>query len=224
MSDHVHQFGFLERKPIRENGIPSKARRWTKYYAGINQNHLVFYYSKKDLDRGRSPALRFALDTAEVRLEDHARRGEVISFGNDRDRMLLQAPLADLEDWLVALLPADKSLAARRAAASPKETVKSRLNRWLGNRARKQDLMERGILQEPVFGGSLAATVEHEHDIASLPGIPEIVVKCITRIDRSLTEQGIYRVSGHSSDVQAMVAQANKDVTLAMVEDLNDVH
>ena len=74
--------------------------------------------------------------------------------------------------------------------------------------------------------------MELEEATASVPNVPIILVKvchqsflhptspvlkqclsqCIARIEANITEQGVYRVSGNASDVQACVVAANKGV------------
>eukprot|EP00730_Choanoeca_flexa_P012744 TRINITY_DN4574_c0_g1_i2.p1 TRINITY_DN4574_c0_g1~~TRINITY_DN4574_c0_g1_i2.p1 ORF type:complete len:842 (+),score=198.20 TRINITY_DN4574_c0_g1_i2:126-2651(+) len=223
----VLHFGLLERKPVREGGKEARSRRWTKFFGVVNQGHLELFYSKKDYDKGKKPAQTYPIAAMEVTTEAHAKRKEVILFGNDIEKMLLSCPEAEVAGWLAALSPTTSSESMRnRRQTTPqgKEKVKSRLNRWLAGRAKKADLVEKGILQDTLFGGTIAKAVELEASAASVPNVPIIVVKCIERVDANVNEQGVYRVSGNASDIQVQVAEANKDVTQVDILGVSDVH
>eukprot|EP00045_Choanoeca_perplexa_P013652 m.155342 g.155342 ORF g.155342 m.155342 type:complete len:858 (-) comp16412_c0_seq1:1106-3679(-) len=221
-------FGFLERKPVREGGKEARARRWTKYFAAVNQHHLELSYSKKDHDKGKKPAMTFGIIGMEVGVEPHPKRKEVILFGNDTEKMFLSCPESEIDNWLRALSPqtSPEGMTSRRQTNAPagKEKVKSRLNRWLAGRAKKSDLVDKGILQNTLFGGTISKAVELEAATATVPNVPIILVKCIAKVEATITELGVYRVSGNASDVQTYVAEANKDVNSVDIANVNDVH
>ena len=76
-----------------------------------------------------------------------------------------------------------------------------------------------------MFGGTLIAQVSKEASAfaAPVPNVPLLVVKCITRVEKHMKEEGIYRKSGQSTKIQQCVAQCNADVA-ALNLNSEDIH
>ena len=79
---------------------------------------------------------------------------------------------------------------------------------------KRKELIERGIYKhEPVFGNDLAnipvywessnKNNNHPHlNKMNEDGLPEIIVRCITRIEQKMAETGLYRINGDMATVQ----------------------
>lgn len=100
------------------------------------------------------------------------------------------------------------------------------LNKYLRSRPAKEELKQKGIIQDTVFGGTVVEQVEKEKRAGStvVAGVPLIVVKCVPEVEKHLHEQGIYRVSGNASLIQRLVVATNADVTKLDLGEVEDVH
>eukprot|EP00052_Salpingoeca_macrocollata_P009570 m.75308 g.75308 ORF g.75308 m.75308 type:complete len:734 (+) comp17156_c0_seq1:181-2382(+) len=106
--------------------------------------------------------------------------------------------------------------------------VRKKLAKLMGSRPAKEDLKQKGILQDTMFGGTMRDTVAREKRSFAAhiqaENVPIIVSKCIPRVEKNLTEQGIYRISGNSAHIQRLVAKANEDISKLDLSDADDVH
>eukprot|EP00053_Salpingoeca_punica_P019710 m.201552 g.201552 ORF g.201552 m.201552 type:complete len:753 (-) comp17707_c0_seq2:1672-3930(-) len=116
-----------------------------------------------------------------------------------------------------SLTVTEESVLDGSATPSKKEFgfIRKTLNKYLGMRPAKEDLEKKGIIREPVFGGTIAGQVQREakaQPTLATENVPLVVSKCIAKVDFFLTEQGIYRLSGNASQIQRLVGKCNEDV------------
>eukprot|EP00040_Diaphanoeca_grandis_P012604 m.63849 g.63849 ORF g.63849 m.63849 type:complete len:728 (+) comp23350_c0_seq1:396-2579(+) len=106
--------------------------------------------------------------------------------------------------------------------------IRSTLNKYLNSRPAKEELVERGIITEAVFGGFIIEQVASEAhgfpDRIEAPNVPQVVVQCVKYMDEFLTETGIYRVNGNASQMQKLAAQCNEDVFSVDIAGQKDLH
>eukprot|EP00039_Didymoeca_costata_P002118 m.57628 g.57628 ORF g.57628 m.57628 type:complete len:750 (+) comp11121_c0_seq1:236-2485(+) len=104
--------------------------------------------------------------------------------------------------------------------------IRSTMNRFLRSRPAKEELKQKGIITDVVFGGTIAGQVQLEDSLPiedKVPGVPLVVSKCVSFVDGHLREQGIYRVSGNNSLIQKLSLRCNEDVTTFDLT-TNDIH
>eukprot|EP00048_Salpingoeca_helianthica_P003140 m.64279 g.64279 ORF g.64279 m.64279 type:complete len:756 (+) comp12512_c0_seq2:44-2311(+) len=138
-----------------------------------------------------------------------------------------------------ATLPADPSRSPRAGRASTFGVVEEEdrsvkkdstfvryLNKYLRSRPAKEDLKRKGIIEDAMFGSTIHEQVakERETGIATVENVPLIVVKCTQIVDRHLSEQGIYRISGNASQIQKLVGHANADISKLDLSTVEDAH
>jgi len=106
--------------------------------------------------------------------------------------------------------------------------IRSTLNRYLSSRPDKEELLERGIIAEVIFGGCIDSQVAVEAsafpDKIKHVNVPQVVVKCVTYVDQYLNETGIYRVNGNASKMQKLAAECNEDVFSVDIANVPDLH
>eukprot|EP00049_Salpingoeca_infusionum_P027596 m.33332 g.33332 ORF g.33332 m.33332 type:complete len:618 (+) comp9607_c1_seq2:199-2052(+) len=235
---------YLERKLVMEGGKESRKRQWTRYYTAldVSKGTVTFYNTKKEFEKGKKPVQVLDLvDKTVARAEDYSKREFVISIESATDKILLDCTsFEDMVDWLhpfnsappsPAISPASKrkSMAVEEFSdsMSTKEKtgfLRKKLAKFVRSRPQKQDLMAKGIIKYAVFGGTIELQLQRELDIAIVPNVPNVVVKCIERVSQSLEEPGIYRISGNAAEIQAVVGKVNEDVRSLNTHYFADVH
>lgn len=92
-----------------------------------------------------------------------------------------------------------------------------------------EELKEKGILANAVIGGTIVEQTDLEARTcpalaAAHPGVPVLVAKAIAVADRHLDEQGLYRLSGNSAQIQRLVGKGNSSVASLDLDHEQDVH
>ncbi|XP_040183030.1 rho GTPase-activating protein 33 isoform X2 [Rana temporaria] len=95
------------------------------------------------------------------------------------------------------------------------------LRSFMASRPSKQRLRQRGILRERVFGTDLG-----EHLLDSGEEVPKVLVSCTTFIEKFGIVDGIYRLSGVSSNIQKLRHEFDSERIPDLSRDtyLQDVH
>ena len=74
------------------------------------------------------------------------------------------------------------------------------------------------------FSGQVELEARAFPSLVTVAGVPLVVLKCISKVERHLDEQGIYRVSGNTGHVQQLVGKCNSNPGTLALDNVSDVH
>lgn len=247
--------GALERKPVVEGGKELKKRTWSSYYGVLVGPTLYLYKDEKSRVQGKKPVTSMDIESKNLEhAEGETKKKNAFVLSDNLDRYVFNPVdetaracwISQLSKGQTGLSPsivgggftkktsltsppvqATAALPAKESGGKKYGMIRSTLNRYLSKRPAKEDLKERGIITEPVFGGFIEEQIKSESSTRpneTIPGVPQVVKKCVEFVDNYLAETGIYRLSGNSSHIQKLAVKCNEDVFSADIHEARDLN
>lgn len=217
--------GFLIKKAVKVNGKKSGDRAWKQVFMQLYKGSLYVYRDNPNLASNVNskrekikPMAAIPVLDCHCRAEIHPKRNFIFSLvTNSGSEYLFEAvDEADREKWVNNIKEECEILRQQFGESGPPPPESKRKGSLKRASSAKSlngfdpDVPTHSPPQRGspvlIFGGKL---IDH---VKTPTGIPKIVTDCVTAVEkRGLLNQGIYRLSGNTTDIQRLKAAYNNN-------------